>query len=199
MEISSNINLGTVEATVDVNIDDVSEGLQPYITNEVENQLNMWDWDFVDDMIRDRMRDGRLDDMVSDAIANSSTEWSVDGESIAADLLGEYLGRDAHGSSDETGCTLASTFEKAVRLANQRNTRSSDGAGIAATVIPAIHGLSQRLVELERIVRRLTMADRNHASATDLISSTLIFPAVDDNDATITDNTATPNTAPILG
>ena len=185
MEIATNINFGTVSAEVDVDVDDMSEHLQPYIEAEVENQIGGIDFD---DMIRNRMRDGMLDDMISDGIANSSTE--VDGGGIAADLLGEYLGRDALGNSDETGCTLASTFEKAVRLANQRNTRSSDGAGIAATVIPAIHGLSQRLVELERIVRRLTMADRNHATATDLISSTLIFPAVDDNDAMITDNTA---------
>ena len=188
MEISTNIDLGTVSAEIDVDIDVITEGVQPYITNEVENQLNMWDWDFVDDMIRDRLRrDDVLEDIVSDAIANSSTE--VDGGGIAADLLSEYLGQSATGSSDETGCTLASTFEKAVRLANQRNTRSCDGAGIGATGGPAIHGLEQRLVELERIVRRLTMADRNHATATDLISSTLIFPAVDD--ATITDNTST--------
>ena len=192
MEISTNINLGTVSADIDVDTNDVSEGLQPYIRCEVENQLSMFDWDFVDDMIRDRISRGSvgLEDIVSDAIANSNTE--VDGAGIAEDLLREYLSRDALGSSDDTQCHLAHSFEKAVRLANQRNTRSSDGAGIAATVVPAIHGLEQRLVELERIVRRLTMADRNHATATDLITSTL-------NDVTLFVDPDRDQEQPILG
>jgi hypothetical protein len=192
MEISTNINLGTVSADIDVDTDDISEGLQPYISDEVQNQLNEWDWDFVDDMILDRISRGGLglEDIVSDAIANSNTE--VDGAGIAEDLLREYLSRDALGSSDDTQCHLAHSFEKAVRLANQRNTRSSDGAGIAATVVPAIHGLEQRLVELERIVRRLTMADRNHATATDLITSTL-------NDVTLFVDPDRDQEQPILG
>ena len=192
MEISTNINLGVIRANIDVDTDDISEGLQPYISDEVQNQLNTWDWDFVDDMILDRISRGGLglEDIVSDAIANSNTE--VDGAGIAEDLLREYLSRDALGSSDDTQCHLAHSFEKAVRLANQRNTRSSDGAGIAATVIPAIHGLEQRLVELERIVRRLTMADRNHATATDLITSTL-------NDVTLFVDPDRDQEQPILG
>jgi hypothetical protein len=192
MEISTNINLGVIRANIDVDTDDISEGLQPYISDEVQNQLNTWDWDFVDDMILDRISRGGLglEDIVSDAIANSNTE--VDGAGIAEDLLREYLSRDALGSSDDTQCHLAHSFEKAVRLANQRNTRSSDGAGIAATVVPAIHGLEQRLVELERIVRRLTMADRNHATATDLITSTL-------NDVTLFVDPDRDQEQPILG
>ena len=192
MEISTNINLGVIRANIDVDTDDISEGLQPYISDEVQNQLNEWDWDFVDDMILDRISRGGLglEDIVSDAIANSNTE--VDGAGIAEDLLREYLSRDALGSSDDTQCHLAHSFEKAVRLANQRNTRSSDGAGIAATVVPAIHGLEQRLVELERIVRRLTMADRNHATATDLITSTL-------NDVTLFVDPDRDQEQPILG
>ena len=176
MEISTNINLGVIRANIDVDTDDISEGLQPYISGEVENQLNMWDWDFVDDMIRDKWADGRLEDIVSDAIANSSTE--VDGAGIAEDLLREYLSRDALGSSDDTGCHLAHSFEKAVRLANQRNTRSAEGSGggwardLSATADTVKH-LTDRVAALERILRRLTMADRNHATATDLITSTL--------------------------
>ena len=178
MEISTNINLGTVSADIDVDTNDVSEGLQPYIRCEVENQLSMFDWDFVDDMIRDRISRGSvgLEDIVSDAIANSSTE--VDGAGIAEGLLREYLRRSPTGSSDDTGCLLAHSFEEAVRLANQRNTRSAEGSGggwardLSATADTVKH-LTDRVAALERILRRLTMADRNHATATDLITGTL--------------------------
>jgi hypothetical protein len=171
MEISTNINLGTVSADIDVDIDDVSEGLQPYISGEVENQIGDIDWDFVDDMIRDKMHDGRLDDLVSDAVANH--EYEPDGAGIANSLLREYLTQSATGNSDETGCSLASTFEKAVRVANQRNTRSSGGAGVGWARDTDLDDLRERLRLLEQIVRRLTMADRNHATATDLITSRL--------------------------
>ena len=193
MEISTNINLGTVSADIDVDIDDVSEGLRPYISNEVENQISDIDWDFVDDMIRDRLRrDDVLEDIVSDAIANSSTE--VDGGGIAADLLTEYLGRDATGSSDDTGCSLASSFERAVRLANQRNTRSSEGAGVPR---PAddLDDLRERLAQLERIVRRVALVNLSHtrdiAAMTSGIADGLPIFHTGDNDVdTITDNTS---------
>ena len=209
MEISTNLNLnlGTVSADLEidgrqlmeaVDIEDIGTRMQPWIEFAVEREVGDIDWDFVDDMIRDRLRDGIVDDIVSDAVANSSTE-AMDGDAIAADLLRQYLGRDALGNSDETGCDLASSFERAVRLANQRNTRSSEGAGMAAqiVVLPAIHELGQRLAALEQIVRRLTMADRNHAAATDLISSTLIGAPI--HPPTDTDNTITDNTAAVLG
>jgi hypothetical protein len=214
MEISTNLNLGTIIADLDidgthlmeaVDVEDIGTRMQPWIESAVErevgDQLSDFDWDFVDDMIRDRLSNGMLDDIVSDAIANSSTQ--VSGETIAGDLLHEYLGRDALGNSDETGCDLAHSFEKAVRLANQRNTRSNGGSGAdysAGTTADSVKHLADRVAALEQIVRRLTMADRNHATATDLITSTLngvtlrgdpIYPT--------TDNTATPDTAPLLG
>jgi hypothetical protein len=193
MEISTNINLGTVSADIDVDIDDVSEGLQPYISGEVENQIGDIDWDFVDDMIRDKMHDGRLDDIVSDAVANHDTE--VDGAGIANSLLREYLTQSATGNSDETGCTLASTFEKAVRVANQRNTRSSGGAGVGWARDTDLDDLRERLAQLERIVRRVALVNLSHtrdiAAMTSGIADGLpIFQTGDDDVDTITDNTA---------
>ena len=192
MEISTNINLGTISAEIDFDIDEVRQEMQPYIESAVESEVSNIDFDFVDDLIRDRLRDGMLDDMISDGIANSSTE--VDGGGIAGDLLTEYLGRDATGNSDETGCTLASSFEKAVRLANQRNTRSSDGAGVPR---PAddVDDLRERLAQLERIVRRVALVNLSHtrdiAAMTSGIADGLpIFQTGDDDVDTITDNTA---------
>jgi len=190
MEISTNINLGTVSADIDVDTDDISEGLQPYISGEVENQIG--DIDF-DDMIRDRLRDGTLDDMISDGIANSNTE--VDGGGIAEDLLREYLNRSDLGNSDDTGCSLASRFEKAVRLANQRNTRSIDGAGVGWARDTDLDDLRERLAQLERIVRRVALVNLSHtrdiAAMTSGIADGLpVFQTGDDDVDTITDNTA---------
>ena len=196
MEISTNINLGTISAEIDFDMDEVRQEMQPYIESAVESEVSNIDFDFVDDLIRDRLRDGMLDDMISDGIANSSTE--VDGGGIAGDLLTEYLGRDATGNSDETGCTLAKQFEQAVRLANQRNTRSSDGAGVPRPDVVAVadrDDLRERLAQLERIVRRVALVNLSHtrdiAAMTSGIADGLpIFQTGDDDVDTITDNTA---------
>ena len=157
MDLTTRIDLGFVNAELAIDIESACKA-----------EVDDIDWDFLTDMIRDALHDGTIEDLVSTAVSNGEAP-SVDGAGIAEELLTEYLGRDALGSSDDTGCHLASSFEKAVRLANQ-------------------------------IVRRLTMADGNHATATDLITSTLngvtlrgdpIYPT--------TDNTATDNTAPLLG
>ena len=190
MDLTTRIDLGFVNAELAIDIE-----------SAVESEVSEIDWDFLTDMIRDALHDGTIEDLVSTAVSNGEAP-SVDGAGIAEELLREYLGRDALGSSDDTGCHLASSFEKAVRLANQRNTRSTEGSGggwardLSATADTVKH-LTDRVAALEQIVRRLTLADRNHATATDLISSTLIgapiYPPTD------TDNTATDNTAPLLG
>ena len=182
MDLTTRIDLGFVNAELAIDIESACKA-----------EVDDIDWDFLTDMIRDALHDGTIEDLVSTAVSNGEAP-SVDGAGIAEELLTEYLGRDALGSSDDTGCHLASSFEKAVRLANQRNTRSAEGSGggwardLSATA------------DTVQIVRRLTMADGNHATATDLITSTLngvtlrgdpIYPT--------TDNTATDNTAPLLG
>lgn len=186
MDLTTRIDLGSVTAELAIDIE-----------SAVESEVSEIDWDFLHDMIRDSLHDGTIEDMVSTAVSNGEAP-SVDGAGIAEDLLREYLGRDATGSSDDTGCHLASSFERAVRLANQRNTRSADGAGFTARHLAAVHQLDVRLAQLEQIVRRLTMADQNHATATDLITSTLIDGAPI-HPPTDTDNTITDNTAPLLG
>ena len=193
MDLTTRIDLGFVNAELAIDIESACKA-----------EVDDIDWDFLTDMIRDALHDGTIEDLVSTAVSNGEAP-SVDGAGIAEELLSEYLGRDALGSSDDTGCHLASSFEKAVRLANQRNTRSAEGSGggwardLSATADTVKH-LADRVAALEQIVRRLTMADRNHATATDLITSTLngvtlrgdpIYPT--------TDNTATDNTAPLLG
>jgi len=179
MDLTTRIDLGSVTAELAIDIE-----------SAVESEVSEIDWDFLTDMIRDALHDGTIEDLVSTAVSNGEAP-SVDGAGIAEDLLCEYLNRSNLGNSDDTGCSLASRFEKAVRLANQRNTRSSDGAGIAED-LPAVHQLDVRLAQLEQIVRRLTMADRNHATATDLITCTL-------NGVTLTGDPDRDQEQPILG